>query len=280
MELEERLRQKDEVFTTSTSELTKLQQSIEELNKALGEKDGAISSLKGELGQAQSQVEQQKQLMASMDSAEQMSTELDAKVQEISDAKGKLAEVSERLLQKESEVEALRDHMAVAAEEKTRLAVQMREIAEELAEIKGSEHDFRSEAEELRTQVRELLARWETLYRVAEEEAAWKAYFLVADKTQWFPLPHLSSALGIPTVLLKRNLQKFVDVGLIEIEEDRVRPRSLSDLVKEAEGMDAQMLEEAKAELDQVEDESSETAGKTLEYTGPKKGEDYEQEGR
>ncbi|TFF94988.1 hypothetical protein EU546_04120 [Candidatus Thorarchaeota archaeon] len=279
-ELEELLRQNDEVFSTSSSEMTRLQQTIADLKETLGEKDSLISSLKGEVSQAQSQVEQQKQIMASLDSVDQMSAELDSKVQELSDTKGKLAEVSERLSQKETEVETLRGHIAVAAEEKTKLDTQMREIAGELAEIKGSEHDFRSEAEELRTQVRELQARWETLYRVAEEEAAWKAYFLVADKTQWFPLPHLSSALGIPTVLLKRNLQKFVDVGLIEIDDDRVRPRSLSDMVEAAEGMDAQILEEAKADLDRAEDDVVEQEGKTLEYTGPKKGEDYEQEGR
>ena len=70
--------------------------------------------------------------------------------------------------------------------------------------------------------------RWDALYQIAEDEPAFKAYFIIAGKTNWFPLPHLSSALGIPTILLKRNLQKFIDAGLIEIEDDKIRPRTLS----------------------------------------------------
>lgn len=279
-ELEERIRQKDEVFSVSSEELSQLRQKIDELNKVVSEKDNLISSLKGKISQAQSQIEQQKQLMSNMDSVDRVSAELDAKVLRFSETEGKLTETAERLSKRESEVETLRMQMGVAAEEKVRLEAQLREIAEELAEIKGLEHDYRSEAEELRTRLRELQTRWETLYRVAEEEAAWKAYFLVADKTQWFPLSHLSSALGVPTVLLKRNLQKFVDVGLVEIDGDKVRPRHLSDLVKDSEGMDAQMLEEAKTELDKTSKGPLDSEEGDPEYSGPQKGEDYEQEGR
>ena len=96
----------------------------------------------------------------------------------------------------------------------------------------------------------------------------------------WFQLPHLSSALGIPTVLLKRNLQKFVDVGLLEIEDDKVRPRSLSDIVEEVKVTDEQMLETARAEADGSKAESIETIDLIPENLGPEDGNDYEQEGR
>ena len=90
------------------------------------------------------------------------------------------------------------------------------------------------------------------LYQVAEDEPAFKAYFVVADKTHWFPLTHLSSALGIPTVRLKRQLQKFIDAGLLEIDADRIRPLNLSDVAKAAASSEEQLIEEAKAELEEM----------------------------
>ncbi|MHA1137370.1 MAG: hypothetical protein ACTSSE_12875, partial [Candidatus Thorarchaeota archaeon] len=131
----------------------------------------------------------------------------------------------------------------------------------------------------------ELKTRWDSLYTIAEDTPEFKAYFLVADKTQWFQLSHLSSALGIPTVLLKRQMQKFIDAGLIEMENDQIRARSLSDLAKEAEGKEAQMIEDAKAEMgDEEVDPDKPFDPKDLvmptpEYVGPDEG-DYEQEGR
>ena len=62
---------------------------------------------------------------------------------------------------------------------------------------------------------------------------------MIADKKfTWLPLSHLSQALGVPTVLLKRDLQKFVDVGLVEIEGDRVRPLSMSKPTAKLEDAD------------------------------------------
>ncbi|MGQ4911879.1 MAG: hypothetical protein ACP6KW_06865 [Candidatus Thorarchaeota archaeon] len=282
-ELEERLRQMDDVMSSRAEEAAHLQEIIDSLTEQLKQKDDMISTLKGDIMQATSQIEQQKQIMASMDSLAEVASELDAKVVELSETKGQLAEKTERLTQKEAEVETLREQMAFAASEKGRLEGEIKSLSEELAGLKGSETDFRAEVEELRAHVAELQARWDTLYRVAENEPEFKAYFLVADKTQWFPLTHLASALGIPTVLLKRNLQKFVDVGLLEIEEDRVRPRSLSDLVKDAEGLDAQMIEEAKTEMGDEDPgplDPKDLVMPTPEYTGPDEGSDYEQEGR
>ena len=152
-------------------------------------------------------------------------------------------------------------------------------MVDELASLKGSERDVEAEFAEMSSEIDELKSRWETLYRVAEDDSTFKAYFLIADKTQWFQLAHLSSALGIPTVLLKHNLQKFVDAGLLELEDDKVRPRSLSDLVDDVKATKEQMLEDARAESDGSMVESTDPL-QLPEYTGPKDGNDYEQEGR
>ena len=71
-----------------------------------------------------------------------------------------------------------------------------------MATLRGAKQVYDTEISDLKTQVVELKTRWDSLYTIAEDTPEFKAYFLVADKTQWFQLSHLSSALGIPSVLL------------------------------------------------------------------------------
>jgi len=80
-------------------------------------------------------------------------------------------------------------------------------------------------------------------------------------------------------------MRKFIDAGLVEIENDKIRARSLSDLAKEAEGKEAQMIEDAMAEMSDEEIDPdkpidpNDLVMPTPEYVGPDDGE-YEQEGR
>ena len=280
-EIEVRLRQREDVMATSSEEMLRMHSSIKELNEQIQERDSTISSLKGELSQAQSQAEQQSELMRSLDSAEeQLTSNYDEKIMELSQVQGQLVQQAEHLDQKEDEIATLRSEIEQLQQEKFSVESQVSTMADELASLKGSERNVEAEIVDMLNEVEELKARWETLYRVAEDDPTFKAYFLIADKTQWFQLPHLSSALGIPTVLLKRNLQKFVDVGLLEIEDDKVRPRSLSDIVEEVKVTDEQMLETARAEADGSKAESIETIDLIPENLGPEDGNDYEQEGR
>ncbi len=282
-ELEERMRHREDLMSQSSEEMVRMHDSIKDLNAQLQERDDVVSQLKGELGQAQSQAEQQKELLKALDSAEQVATDYESKVLELSQLQGQLAQVNEQLGQKEAELLVLRSDLEQLKQEKITADSQIIEMSDKLASLTGSERDYQAEVDEMNAKVAELQARWDTLYRVAEDDPTFKAYFLVADKTQWFQLPHLSSALGIPTVLLKRNLQKFVEAGLLEIEGDRVRPRSLSDLVSDVESSEETLLENARAESDGSATESldpSDLIMPTPEYTGPEKGDDYEQEGR
>ena len=278
-EVEERLRQREDVMATSSEEMLRMHSSIKELTAQVQERDSAISSLKGDLSQAQSQAEQQTELMRALDSAEQIAFNYDAKIMELSQVQGQLVRQTELLDQKEAEINALRKELEKVQQEKDSAESKVSSMVDELASLKGSERDVEAEITEMSREVDELKARWDTLYRVAEDDPTFKAYFLIADKTQWFQLSHLTSALGIPTVLLKRNLQKFVDAGLLEIEEDRVRPRSLSDLVDDVKDTEAQILEDARAETGGTETESMDSVG-LPEYLGPEEGKDYEQEGR
>lgn len=284
-ELEERLRRREEVMGNSSEELINLHKQIASLGNELTERDDIISSLKGELGQTQSQVEQQKQLIANIDSVEKVAADFDAKVVELSEVKGQLAQTTERYDQKESENTSLKEEIMKLQTQIEEYDTVLASSADEMATLRGSKEVYDSEIKDLRGQIVELKTRWDSLYTIAEDTPEFKAYFLVADKTQWFQLSHLSSALGIPTVLLKRQMQKFIDAGLIEMENDQIRARSLSDLAKEAEGKEAQMIEDAKAEIGDEEIEpdkpfdSKELVMPTPEYTGPEEG-DYEQEGR
>jgi hypothetical protein len=222
-------------------------------------------------------------MLKALDSAEQVAADYESKVLELSQVQGQLVQLNERIGQKDTELTALRAELDQLKQEKVAVDSQVSEMSDKLASLMGTERDYQAEVDEMNAKVAELQARWDTLYRVAEDDPTFKAYFLVADKTQWFQLPHLSSALGIPTVLLKRNLQKFVDAGLLEIEGDKVRPRSLKELAEDVESSEEAMLEEARAEADGGESEPldpKDLVMPTPEYKGPEKGNDYEQEGR
>ena len=282
-EQEERMKQREDLMATSNEEMLHMQSSIKELTDQIQERDSSISILKGELSQAQSQAAQQTELMKALDSAEQLTSDYDSKILELSQVQGQLAQQSEQLSQKESEVTSLQGEIEMLKQEKVSAESRISTMVDELASLKGSERDFEAELVEMSNKVDELKARWDTLYRVAEDDPTFKAYFLVADKTQWFQLPHLSSALGIPTVLLKRNLQKFVDAGLLEIEDDKVRPRSLSELADDVSKSEEKMLEDARAESNGSETEPldpKDLVMPTPEYIGPEDGNEYEQEGR
>jgi len=277
-ETEERLRQREEVLATSSEEMLHMHFSIKELNERLQERDSTISSLKGELSQAQSQAIQQGELMRSLDSAEQLASSYDEKILELSQVRGQITQQTEHLNQREAEIASLNAEVEKLRQEKVSAEKQASSMIDELASLKGSERDVEAELLEMSREVDELKARWETLLRVAEDDSTFKAYFLIADKTQWFQLSHLSSALGVPSVLLKRNLQKFVDAGLLEIENDQVKPRSLSDLDEDVKTTEEQMLEDARTETDGSVVETIDAP--FPEYAGPEEGNDYEQEGR
>ncbi len=284
-ELEERLRQRNELMGNSSEEMIKLHEQIAELGKELEERASTISSLKGEIGQTQSQIEQQKQLIANIDSGEKVAADFDAKVIELSELKGQLAQTSERYEQKENENVARKDEIEKLKSKLTEFEDVLTSSADEMATLRGAKQVYDTEIGDLKTQVVELKTRWDSLYIIAEDTPEFKAYFLVADKTQWFQFSHLSSALGIPSVLLKRQMQKFIDAGLLEMENDQIRARSLSDLAREAEGIEAQMIEDAKAEMgdEEVDPDKpfdpNDLVMPTPEYAGPEDG-DYEQEGR
>jgi myosin heavy subunit len=276
-EFEERLRQREDLLNTSSEEMVRMHATIKKLKEQLLERESTISSLRGDLSKAESQAKQQVELMAALDSNEQLASKYDAKITELSTMEGKLASQNEQLQQKDDELARLRSELESFREEKAASEPRIRALIDELATLKGSERDVDAEVAQMSSEIAELKTRWETLYRVAEDDTTFKAYFLIADKTQWFQLSHLSSALGIPTVLLTRNLQKFVDAGLLEIDGDRVRPRSLSDLAAEARQTEEELLEAARIEV-QSSDEPQPEGLPT--YSGPAQDDDYKQEGR
>ncbi len=284
-ELEERLRQREDMMGSSSEEMITLHKQVAELSKDLEERDSVISNLKGKIGQTQSQLEQQKEILASQDSMKMISVDFETKVMELSHLSGQLAQTQERLEQKESEIVALKEEVQKLKVDKTEFEEVLAVSANEMATLRGSKLEYDTQVNDLKMQIVELKTRWNSLYTIAETTPEFKAYFLVADKTQWFQLSHLSSALGIPTVLLKRQMQKFIEAGLIEMEDDKIRARSLSDLAKESAGKEAQMIEDAKAEMgDKAVDlvkplDPKDLVMPTPEYTGPDEG-DYEQEGR
>jgi DNA repair ATPase RecN len=228
-ELQDLVKSRDETMERSVEVLEQMRTARAELERLNEEHEQTISTVKGELSQAQSQIEQQKEL----------SQDYETKLVELSEVQGQLAEAQERLAQREDTVESLKAEVQMLKESNSNLESQMSSMTEEAAALRGVKKSDQTELESLKAQLDELKARWENLYQVAEDEPAFRAYFMIADKKfTWLPLSHLSQALGVPTVLLKRNLQKFVDAGLVEIEGDRVRPLSMSELAAKPEDAD------------------------------------------
>jgi DNA repair exonuclease SbcCD ATPase subunit len=238
-ELQDLVKSRDETMERSVEVLEQMRTARAELERLNEEHEQTISTVKGELSQAQSQIEQQKELLDKHGSFEEIAQDYETKLVELSEVQGQLAEAQERLAQREDTVESLKAEVQMLKESNSNLESQMSSMTEEAAALRGVKKSDQTELESLKAQLDELKARWENLYQVAEDEPAFRAYFMIADKKfTWLPLSHLSQALGVPTVLLKRNLQKFVDAGLVEIEGDRVRPLSMSELAAKPEDAD------------------------------------------
>ncbi|MGV9168692.1 MAG: hypothetical protein ACOC38_01995 [Promethearchaeia archaeon] len=276
-ELEDLAQSKDESLSRFELRVSQMKEDQAELNTKLEEKDQEISTLRGQLSEAKSQIEQKEALIASLDSAEEMVEDYEEKMNELSTVKGQLAEYEETLSQKEERIETLETELAGFREENARLNNTVENLSEEIASVRGKSKSRKSEVETLQEQLEELRARWEMLYQVAEEEPDFKAYFLIADKEHtWLPLTHLSKALGIPTVKLRRDLQRFVNVGLIELEGNKVRPRKLSEVAEEIAGTKKKEFEDtqesiigdiSEANEDENSDESVSSSKVTSDHT-------------
>jgi len=238
-ELQDLVKSRDETMERSVEVLEQMRTARAELERLNQAHEQAISTLKGELSQAQSQIEQQQNLLDKQGSFEEIAQDYETKLVELSEAQGQLAKALERLAQREGSVESLKAEIHTLRENNAKLESKMSLMTEEVATLRGVKESDQAETESLEVQLNELKSRWENLYQVAEDEPAFRAYFMIADKKfTWLPLSHLSQALGVPTVLLKRDLQKFIDVGLVEIEGDRVRPLSMSKSTAKSEDAD------------------------------------------
>ncbi|MHA1770702.1 MAG: hypothetical protein ACTSYL_02870 [Candidatus Thorarchaeota archaeon] len=248
-ELEATLSHRDEEVSTIRGEMSLLQESMKALEAQLEERNQVISELKSQLTQAQSQIEQQKAMIEKLGSAEEIVADYEDKLMRLSQLEGELARLRTDLEQRDETIKYLREETAKSSEYASALEIKATELNEQLAKSEGEIRSLRTENESLQAQIAELTARWNTLYQVAEDEPAFKAYFLVADKTRGVPLSHLSAAMGIPVRRLKEDLEKFIEVGLVEIDGGIVRPRALSDVARDLQGQEDQMIEEVKAEL-------------------------------
>ncbi len=249
-ELEDLVHLRDETITSFEERLVGVQEAMNHQKAQIAERDESLSVLKGEIRQAEAHIEQLQNWIDKLDTADELVSDYEVKLKEISTIQGQLAEQSEMVAQRDATIKSLTTDVRRLTEANDDYNIRLQKISEETSAARGMKDSLEAEISSLKRQLAELKARWDTLYQVAEDEPAFKAYFLVAGRDQtWMPLTHLSSAMGIPTVALKRQLQKFVDAGLVELQGDNIRPRKLSEVSKQAEAMDEQILEEAKAEL-------------------------------
>ncbi|TXT56042.1 MAG: hypothetical protein BAJATHORv1_30426 [Candidatus Thorarchaeota archaeon] len=233
-EMEERLRMKEEIIDEMESDMDRLRDLYSELSGQMEGRGHEISVLKGSLREAESELKQQKELIASLEDAKDITSDYEEKMKEVASLTGTISELEERIEQKDETIQTYQQQIAGLNEKVGELEWKIISMSDELSSKRGLNDTHEAELVALNKQIEELKARWDMLYQVAEDEPAFKAYFLIADKEySWLPLQHISQALGVPTVLLKRNLQKFVDIGLVEIKDDKIRPKSIKDAIQE-----------------------------------------------
>jgi predicted transcriptional regulator len=250
IELEELVKMRDNSLSRSESDVIRLQELVNETQLKLDAKGEQLSALRGELKQAELQIKQQRELIDKLDKAEELVTDYEQKLLELSEVSGRLIEIEEILSQRESTIYKLREEVGLLKGANMDLESKYGSISKELSAKKAIEDDLTVKNESLRMQMAELKARWDTLYNIAEDEPAFKAYFLIADKEHtWLPLSHLSKALGIPTAHLKRNLQKFLDVGLIEMESEKIRARRISSIDEKSSSEEKSNASETEKEI-------------------------------
>ncbi len=257
-ELETQVQQKNVSMVQLQEEIDDLKTSLAEAKKTVSERNDELSATKGELSQAQSQIEQQRNLIEKLDTAADLVEEFEHKSTELAEARGRISELEEITLQKEKYIQSLQDELAKSKGRIQTIESENITYSSRIANLEGEITSLEEEFGSAKADVAEMQARWEMLYQVAEDEPAFKAYFVVAGKTHWFPIQHLSSALGVPMVLLKRQLQKFIDAGLVEIQDDKIRPMNLSEVAKNLAGMDEEAIKEVTEQVDtSTEDEET-----------------------
>ncbi len=257
-EMNDIIARKDKEMAEYVKRLDSLLATRDQLAAKLVEQDSTISSLTGQLKQASSEILQLKTMIEKMDSAEELVVEYENMTKTLSELQGRLAELQETLKQKDMTIDELSETIKEFNAERSELQSRVQELDEEVSQLRGAKEGLLLEIETLRRKIAELQARWELLYQVAEESPAFRAYFVVADKEHWFPLSHLSSALGIPVVRLKQQLERFIEVGLLEIDGDRIRPKKLTEVVKEVLDQDERVLSEARGDLGMGDDTNNE----------------------
>jgi chromosome segregation ATPase len=247
-ELNETKEQKEQKLVDLAEEIAKLERDKERLYTTIKEKDEDYSVISGQLAQAQSEVEQQQDLIAKLDSAEELVVEYEKSAEEISRLQGEVSSLEERVAQQQSAIEHLQSEKTELESETSDFRGKVEDLESQLAKTRSEYKTTLSALEFARSRTSELEARWDVLVQIAEDEPTFQAYFIIADKSQWFPLSHLSSALGIPTVRLKGQLQKFVNAGLVEIEGEKIRPVQLSKITKDGAEKDKRANESEGAE--------------------------------
>lgn len=228
-ELEEVLRLKDSALDQASNNIEDLRTMVSELRANLDDKSAEIADLKGMVGQAQIRMNEQQGLLSRLGTTEEIVQQYESRVEELASIRGHIMVLEDKLAQRDAAIALLKKETAEHEEKEKVLESELERMQYEAAEWMGQRDAQSAEAQKLQARIKEMENRWDALYQIAEDEPAFKAYFIIAGKTNWFPLQHLSSALGIPTILMKRQLQKFIDAGLVEIDEDRIRPKTLSE---------------------------------------------------
>ncbi|MEM2141899.1 MAG: hypothetical protein QXQ81_01405 [Candidatus Thorarchaeota archaeon] len=249
-ELEGKLSLKEMETERLRSEVSSLQEQLGQLKSQLSERDSTVNELKSELSRASAVIDELRATISQLSSADALLSEHKIMTEELAQLKGTNAALEESLTQRDTTIEYLRAETGRLEEESDGLQKRLLELDRELRLVREEQARTLDEITALRAQNTELSARWDLLFRVAEDEPAFRAYFLIAGKSSWFPMSHISSALGIPTARLRLQLQKFIDAGLLEVEGDRIRARNISETAREIAGAEEQLVAEIKSDLE------------------------------
>jgi chromosome segregation ATPase len=175
-ELDEIIRRSVESMEIQQSEAQHQQELIDELRDEITSKGEAISVLRGEVSQTQAHIEQLQIIIGKLDQADEIVSDYEETVMEISKLQGSLTEQQELVAQRNTTIDRLKKEISRLKNEGNQLEKKLDDLRRESSMAIGIQDSLESDVSRLNNQLAKLRARWDTLYRVAEDEPAFKAY--------------------------------------------------------------------------------------------------------
>ncbi|MHA1840096.1 MAG: hypothetical protein ACTSYO_09110 [Candidatus Ranarchaeia archaeon] len=241
----------DEEKEMLTTEITNLQEKIvkleEEKNQRLDALEKELAAAKQELEESEERFRQelankreewQKQFEVEQAHKEAAIGQLEEKLSELETLRELAEKKDQEIAARASEVEELK-RMLKESEDKhlKELEEKDKEVTRNIAMLTGADgkkvdipavmrqsEEAKTLAEDAKYQIKALETEIEKLIRLTEDEPQYKVFWLLREMApNWGTIKQLAETVGIPSVMVKRHLQRYENLGLVELKDEKAR---------------------------------------------------------